>query len=139
MPIDEALMEFAVRVLRQILNTEVLEFERLMLSTLKQYPANVAIVVSASDALTEMVETLLIGAELRGEIKVENVRRCSRWFVDGAIGPRLKQSSLGLAQLNLTDTDLDDVEAYVDFYLRALRVQAPCSEPASCPPLTGPV
>ncbi|WP_279483809.1 TetR/AcrR family transcriptional regulator [Aureimonas sp. SK2] len=125
LPIDEALLKFSVRVLQQISNPELLALERLLLSTLKQYPENAAIVVSAGDALTEMVETLLIGAEVRGEIKVENRRRSSRWFIDGAIGPRMKRSSLGLAQLNLTDTDLDDIEAYVGFYLRGLCCKVP--------------
>ena len=121
MPLRDALIECACRFLKQTLRTDMLAFERLYLSVVKEFPNVSQILGAMIDAVYDSVADLLLAARDRGDLPVEDVRRAARWFADGAIAPRLRQASFGLAGLELTDVDRKEIEAYVSFYLNSFR------------------
>ena len=77
------------------------------------------IVRSAIDELRQMVSTLLADFLSRREFATDDLARSARWFIDGALAPRLRRTSLGLAGRNLTSDDLHELRAYVCFYVRS--------------------
>lgn len=119
LPVEEALYRFAERFLTQNLTNDFPQFERLFVSSVSQFPPIADIVRSAIDELRQMVSTLLADFLSRREFATDDLARSARWFIDGALAPRLRRTSLGLAGRNLTSDDLHELRAYVCFYVRS--------------------
>ncbi|WP_193227759.1 TetR/AcrR family transcriptional regulator [Aureimonas psammosilenae] len=116
--IQAALEDILIRHLDGLLQTEIIEFERIVASVAMRFPEIAKTVERTKDRIIVGICEVLNEANHVGVLEIDDIHEAAWRLIDGGVTPLFRQASLGLRSAEINADDREALRRYVKFYVR---------------------